>query len=297
MVLLTCVLLIVPDAAAQTEGDPWAPSTRRISLAPQRTGPPPQVRISPGVGTLILFDSPVARVELAGRERFARVRLDADTLTLLPLPGLDAGEELRLTVYFADGAVPTSADFLLVVNATLAERQVEVFRHPRSATALQAELEERGVEVRRLRDDVARLQAAQALPEGLAGLLATGLMDKNGVQARPLRAEVVLHSSSALTVRDAVTFRAARSIAFKAQFANVRAAEAWMAEGAALQAKDGTALRVLRVWQAAPIPPGEAGPLVVEAEATATLSSGPYTLTVWAAGHKRSVILGNIHFP
>ncbi|MCY1016618.1 DUF2381 family protein [Pyxidicoccus sp. MSG2] len=296
-VLLTCALFVVTNATAQPEGDPWAPGTRRITLEPQRAGPPPKVRISPGVGTILVFDTAVARVELQEHERFGRVRLDKDTLTLLPTSNLEA-EELKLTVHFEDGAVPMSADFLLVVHATLAERQVEVFRHPRSAANLQAELEEKDAKMRRLEEQVARLQAAQAQPEGLTGLLVTGHMDgTRGVQVRALARDFVLHRRSALRATGVVTYRAARSFALSVKLEGIGGPEAWQAEGAALEARDGIALRVLRVWQSAPLQSGEKGQVVVETEAEDTTSPGPYTLTVWATGGKRPVILGNIQFP
>ncbi|WP_163996325.1 DUF2381 family protein [Pyxidicoccus caerfyrddinensis] len=296
-VLLTCALLVVPPATAQPEVDPWTPGTRRITLGPRRASPPPKVRISPGVGTVLVFDTAVARVELQERERFGRVRLNEDTLTLLPASNLEAEEELQLTVHFEDDAVPTSADFLLVVHATLAERQVEVFRHPRPAANLQAELEEKEAEVRRLKEEVARLQAAQSRPEGLTGLLAAEHMDDKGVQVRLSARDFVLHRRSALTATNVVTYRAARSFALAVRLEGARGTETWRAEGAALQAKDGTALRVLRVWQTAPHQPGKKGKVVVEAEATNTTSPGPYTLTIWATDGKRPVILGNVQFP
>jgi uncharacterized protein (TIGR02268 family) len=255
------------------------------------------VNISPGVGTLLLFDTPVARVELAGRERFARVRLDKDTLTLLPAERLEAEEELLLTIHFADGAAPTRTDFLLVVHATLAERQVEVVRRPRPAEALAAELEEKEAEVRRLRAEIARLQAAQAQPEGLTGLLATRHMHKNGVKARDLSKESVQHPRNVLTVWEIIAYRAEKNVAIRVGLANTRGVEAWKAEGAVLEAKQGTGLRVLRVWQSTPFPAGEEGHLVVEAEATDAMPPGPYTLTVWAEERKRAVIIGNILFP
>jgi hypothetical protein len=79
--------------------------------------------------------------------------------------------------------------------------------------------------------------------------------------------------------------------------ARARSGLKWADLVGALEARDGTALRGLRAWQAAPLQPGKVGPLVVEAEATDDTSAGPYTLTVWATGGKRPLILGNIHFP
>jgi uncharacterized protein (TIGR02268 family) len=75
-----------------------------------------RVRISPGLGTLFVFDTPVQSegVILEQRERFRQASLSEDglLLTLLPLGELSMGTRLLLTVRFADGAVPASVDFL-----------------------------------------------------------------------------------------------------------------------------------------------------------------------------------------
>lgn len=249
------------------------------------------------MGTLLLFDTPVARAELAGEERFTRVRLAGDTLTLMPSTSVEDSEELRLTVHFADGAAPASATFRLVPHPTLADRQVEVHRQARSADSLHAELLEKEEELRRLRSELARMEAAQNLPDGLTGMLATRQLDENGVRARWRREQLVLHPRNALNVVNATTYRAAAQVAVAVDCERLRGGEPWEARGATLVPREGAALRVLRVWQAAPTTPDMSSQFIVEAEATDTMSPGPYTLTVWAEGDKRSVILGNVMFP
>ncbi|WAM25992.1 MULTISPECIES: DUF2381 family protein [Myxococcus] len=278
---------------------PWAPAARRLTVglhASRSATPPPEVRISPGMGTLLLFDTPVARAELEGEKQFTRVRLAGDTLTLMPSASVEDSEELRLTVHFSDGAAPASATFRLVPHPTLADRQVEVHRQARSADSLHAELLEKEEELRRLRSELARMEAAQNLPDGLTGMLATRQLDVNGVRARWRREQLMLHPRNALNVTNATTYRAAAQVAVAVD-ARLRGGEPWEARSATLVPREGAALRVLRVWQAAPTAAGMVGQFIVEAEATDTMSPGPYTLTVWAEGDKRSVILSNLMFP
>jgi uncharacterized protein (TIGR02268 family) len=295
--LLACALLAAPEGHAQPEEGPWAAQTRRIVLEAQRVGSPPEVRISPGVSTVLLFDSSLARVELPSRARFERVGEARDMLILIPSSRVEDGERLALTVHFADGAVPTSADLLLVVHPSLSERQVEVYRHPRTADSLRAELAEKEDAVRRCQGDVARLQAAQAQPDGLVGLWAAGAMNWRGVAASEVTDTLVGRPRNALRVARAWAYRASSRVAVELHLDPGPVGEPWRAEGATLTGKAGATLRVLRVWQLAPGGPDEEERLMVEAEATDATSAGPYTLTVWSADGKRSVILSNLMFP
>lgn len=300
VVLVHSLLMTQTTAPPLSPAAPWAPTARRLTvgLQPPRTAtPPPEVRISPGTGTLLLFDTPVARAELEGEKRFTRVRLAGDTLTLIPSASVEDSEELRLTVHFADGAAPASATFRLVPHPTLADRQVEVHRQARSAESLHAEVLEKEEEVRRLREALARMEAARSLPDGLTGMLAIRHLDKNGVRARWNDEQLLRHPRNTLKVKTATTYRAAAQVAVAVECEELRGGAPWEARGATLVPREGAALRVLRVWQAPPTAEGMSGQFIVEAEATDTMSPGPYTLTVWAEGDKRSVILGNLMFP
>jgi len=293
--LLLCALLALP-AAAVPPGEPgWMLDVRRIHLSPQpQAGSPPEVRVSSGQSTVLVFDAPVTRHELPGEERFGRVRLARDTLVLLPGPGLEAGETWTLAVHFADEAVPASVKLRLVVHAALAERQVEVYRHPRGAEALQAELLEKQGQVQRCQAEVARLQAAQARPDGLGGWLDAEDVDDRGV---PVKIQALVpHPRNALLAERAWAYRAARSMAVRFEL-KLPGGRPWEAGGAALQAKAGPRPRVLRVLLKAPIAPGEKGLVVVEVKYLEGMFLGPYTLTVEEAGGTRSVTLGNLIFP
>ena len=98
-------------------------------------------------------------------------------------------------------------------------------------------------------------------------------------------------------MRSVLSYRAAGRVALELWLANPDDAQPWTAEGAALTSKAGDALRVLRVWQLEPIPPGDMRTVVVEAEEVAPASRGPFILKLWEAGGKRAVTLGNVTFP
>jgi len=87
------------------------------------------VCIRPELSLTLFFDARLARVDVEGRERFRRVKLVDDTLTLVASEALHDGARVPVTVYFEDGAAPTRATFVLVVHPSQAERQVEVSRH------------------------------------------------------------------------------------------------------------------------------------------------------------------------
>jgi uncharacterized protein (TIGR02268 family) len=75
--------------------------------------------------------------------------------------------------------------------------------------------------------------------------------------------------------------------------------KAWEADGAALVGPGGHELRVLPVWQEAPITPGQnvAKLVIVEAEAQGHEAQGTFTLKLWDRGGTRTVILDRVTFP
>jgi uncharacterized protein (TIGR02268 family) len=257
----------------------------------------PELRVSPGLSTVLLFDTPLGQVELANAERFGRVRVAGDTLTLVPSDGLEAGARVRLTVRFEDGAAPARATLVLVVHPALAERQVEVHRRPRPLESYQRELKALRAENQGLRQEVERLNVSRARLDGLTDLLVDGHLAYEGVACRRINAELDEHPRSALRVQAAWAYRAVDRLAVALVLEGPNGAQPWRAEGAALVATTGPGLKVLSVWQAAPIEPGSPQRVMVEADATQMEARGPFTLTLWEAGGTRPVTLGNVTFP
>jgi uncharacterized protein (TIGR02268 family) len=306
--LLALAFLAAPLVAAAPSSPPSCePGVRHIELATDSPSQAPEVCIRPGLTTNLLFDSKLARVELEARERFRWVLEGETALALLPSEALADGERFRVAVHFADGAAPASATFALVVHPSQAERQVEVSRRPRPVASYQQEARQARAEARRCEEEKARIQAGCGERVGLRGLIAHGLVDKEGVLSRDLDTEVVPHPGALLTptrvrgYRSTIRRREGKGnvsrLAVELRLLN-RRTEPWKAVGAALVGPKGEALRVLEVWQPEPIPPGEWRTVVVEVEATEREARGPFTLKLWGEeGAVGSFILGGVTFP
>ncbi|RKG67302.1 DUF2381 family protein [Corallococcus terminator] len=271
-------------------------SVGRIELSAEQEGIPRELRISPGLATLLLCDARVARWELSGREHFHRVVEGADTLTLLPRNDVKEGLRLKLALVFADGLAPSRVELVLVVHPALAQRQVELFRHPRTLESYQQEVRQLRTEVGRSQAEVERLRAQQARPSGLAELLASDVMLEEGVAFRKLETEAQPTPRAAVWVTRVTTFRAASRVAVKAKFEN-RLEVPWVFKGAALVDGAGRTVQALDVLPQEPIAPRARATGIMEFELPALPTRGPYTLKLWAEGGTQSVTVRNITFP
>jgi len=175
------------------------------------------VRITLGLALNLVFDTPLrprrqGGVAVEERERFQVVTLDEEgrVLTLVLSPGVKPGKPLGLTVHFADGGVPTSAEFLLVVHPAPAETHVQVYRQPRSAEACCQEAREERHQRQQCEASLARTRAECSGKGGLIGLAADGLLGDAGVQAQELDLRTLtLAPDNALGLLKALSFRTA----------------------------------------------------------------------------------------
>lgn len=281
-----------PDSTGQGQ-------TRRIELAPVPTDTLPEVSIRPGIASLVVFDTPLARdgVELEGRERFRRVVVGEDTIALVPSEALREGERLRLTVRFAAGVTPAEARLLLVVARAQADTQVEVVRSqhvsypPRTESAGMAE------ELQRLREENAWLRGEQG-PSGLLAAIAAPWMEDQGLAARQLRQPHPRLTGADLPQVDTVCFRAASRVAVKLTVKFSPGERPWSVGNAALIGPEGRQLRTVQVWQSEPTTGATAEVLIlVEAEADKSEALGPHTLELREAGGERTFKLAPVTFP
>jgi uncharacterized protein (TIGR02268 family) len=240
---------------------------------------------------------------LEGREHFRVVKVDEATgfVALVPSGALPSGVQPLLTVRFADGAVPASATFRLVVHPTRAEPQVNVYRKPRSAESFQLEARQANERAERCEARLAQTQAEQGRPGGLIGLIDSGLVKGEvGIAAQDISVTTRQRPGEALQRRKAFSYRAEGRVAVALEVENT-SAWPWTvdAEGVALVGKGGARLRVLRVWQPEPIAPGrkERGLVVVEAEATEEQAQGAYVLQLGEVSGPRTVTLRGVTFP
>jgi uncharacterized protein (TIGR02268 family) len=261
----------------------------------------PEVQISPGVSTTFAFDSALTPegVTVESAERFSLVDIGRSTIRLLPSERIVAGERLRLTVRFRDGAAPESAAFILVAHPAQAERLVEVSRERRTVESYKQEAQEARAEAQRCHEENERLRMDHAVPGGLTGPLATGVIGTNGLPAKPVHVieDQNRHPGDSLRVIRAWSYRSGKHVAVMMEIGNPDAAKPWTAEGALLESKPDGPLKVLTVWQAAPIPPAQARLVVVEAEAPQDATRGIFTLKLWEAGGPRTIVLSGVTFP
>jgi uncharacterized protein (TIGR02268 family) len=274
-----------------------ADEPRLVELSATAPKQVPELPIKPGHLTTLLFGAPLklAGVELEEREGFSRVTVVEDMLTVLPSSTLVVGRRLRLRVRF-EGTVPTSADFLLVVSAAKAERQVNVNLQPEAPHACWREAEEERIKVRRCE---AEREQAHKTPDGLTGLLVNEQVDETGLAVRRLhlRRNFTQRPGEPLSVWAATSYRARGVVAVVLTVDNL-SARPWTAAGSALVGKGGLRLKVLRVWPLEPLLPGAQGQrVVVEAEVTGAQTRGPFTLSLWQEGEPPSVSLEGVTFP
>ncbi|WP_367303490.1 DUF2381 family protein [Corallococcus exiguus] len=295
------LLLASGASVAQSEAAAPSPGMRRIELAPDEALSAPEIAISAGLSTTFIFDSDLKRdeVEVEGRDRFSLVDVGQATLRLVPSARLTAGERLRLVVRFRDGAAPASTSFQLRVHPAKAEPLIEVYRGRRTIETYQQEAREVRAELMRCQDEVARLVAEQNAPGGLAGLVSSSVLDEHGVTGRVVTKDVAqaAGNANALEATSVKSYRSATGVAIEINLKVKAGAPPWVAKGVTLRGKAGAELKVLRLWQQRPIPIGEFGLVVVEADAPTKGSQGPFSLKLWEEDGPRMITLGNVTFP
>jgi len=289
--LLLALLLLGMSATAWAQPSPCQTGVRRLELE-GGSAPPPEICISPGLTTALLFDRELASpVELEGRARFERVEGLGKAMLLVPSAKLSPGERLRLTVRFTAAEGPPSATFVLVVHRDEAERQVEISRAPRRPEACQAELERKEAELQRClhASDSAPLQDKQ---DSLARLLATEAIERDRLLARTLSFQAPsLAPGTALQVMRLKLHRIRTRIVVEVMLSNVDPVKPWQAGGALVTARSGKELEPLAVVQPAPLEPGGFASVWVELESPVGGFPESYTLQLWDEARARSLTL------
>nr|WP_171447374.1 DUF2381 family protein [Corallococcus carmarthensis] len=294
------MLLIGIAATAQQEVVSSVPGARRIELIPEDTGSASEVVVSPGLSTMLLFDSELQRegIELEGRQRFSLVDVGQATLRLVPSANATPGERFKLVVRFRDGAAPLTAVFLLKVHPAKAEATIEVYREQRTIETYQQEIRDARAEVFRCKEEQARMMSEHKSPGGLTGILINGGLDPRGVAGQVLARAAANMAANGLEAPVVNSYRSSKLVAVDVWIDVKTGTLPWRAEGATLKGRSGEELKVLRVWQVTPTLPGvPGGRVIVEAEAPAAAVQGPFALKLWEADGPRSITLGNVTFP
>jgi len=300
--LLGLTLLAVPVEAAERVPLPTCEvGTRYIELTADAPSKPLELCIRPELSINLFFNAKLARVEVEGQERFRRVKVVDDTLTLVASEALHDGDRVWVTVYFQDGAAPASATFVLVVHPSQAERQVEVSRHERTVASLRQGEQQARAEVQQCREEKARLQAECGGQVGLTGLIENGWLDEEGIPAWWLK-EVIQRPGDSLIAQRVISYWAVGPdgrgrVAVKVELFNPGTVP-WTPMGAALIGSKHEALMGLSVWPLKPILPGKYGRITVELDAVEREARGTFTLKLWAGeAGSGGVNLDGVMFP
>ena len=251
--------------------------TRHLELTADTPGEAHAVCIHPGLTTSFFFDAKLARVELAGRERF-RVIEDETGLTLMPTRALAPGERVPVTVSFQDGVAPAVITFTLVVHPSEAARQVEVTRQPRTLASYREGEQQARAEARQCQAEKARLEAQCSGQGGLLGLLPQGLLGEGGIADKDIDRERHLapgqHAHQlprhAATAPDTARMEGGREVVrlvVEQQLQN-NGSTPWTPAGAVLVGPKGVEWKALGVWPMEPIAPGKTRLVGVEVEVT-----------------------------
>ncbi|MCY1030157.1 DUF2381 family protein [Corallococcus sp. BB11-1] len=263
--LLLSLLLLGTNVTAQEPSRGRELVQRRVTLSQSATGKPVELHVASGSLTALEFDSPVDRagVKLGdARDRFELIVVNDRLIILKPTGDVGAGEHVLLTVPFADGMAPARAVFAPVTNATQVDAQVQVSRLPRTAEAVQAELDElraacagKNIELEALR---ARIAAT-----GPSGMLLAGMLDFNGIQVKELT-DPLLKPTDRLTVERVTAFRGTGWVALSLAISN-EGAVPWTPTEARLSSVRGGRAHAMVAMREPHIAPGGKALVVVEA--------------------------------
>lgn len=261
---------------------------RRVVLSGNPAEAVLELRVAPGVATVLLFDAPLERggMELEGRARFRFVEVGERTLLLEPSVELGQGERLILRVRYSDGASPAQGAFALVSTASEVDSRVEVFRRRDSIELLQVEL----AEVRsQLASKDAALNAlhARCAASGPAGLVIAGLLDIDGVRGHRVKRVDATNRAGGLALEDGLALHAASWSVVSILVRN-DGPEPWTATTARLSSlSSGERVDVVAVrTKGSAIAPGESGLVVIETKAPPERAGEIFRLEVGEEGEK-----------
>jgi len=307
---LLLVLLTAAPSPAQSAPEEWDTSgARHLEVTADNAGEQHPVRISSHHPTNLVFNATLRPGGVVVEdERLVKVAVnEAEGLVmLLPLGALPKDKPLTVRVHFADGLLPESVTFRLVVHSTRAEHQVQVYRRTRSGESYQVEARQQRERAERCE---ATLEQERTRPEGprprdLADLFDAGLVGGGtGVAVRKFTPgkDVTQRPGETLKVTDASSYHAEKAgqVAVELSVENM-SPHPWTAEGVegvTLVTADGVRLRVVRMRLPEPIAPGVERQLVVVAEATVEQARGSFLLRLDEAGGARTVTVRGITFP
>jgi uncharacterized protein (TIGR02268 family) len=301
LALVAWGLVVGTSASAQPRSPACETGTRHIELRAEPADQAPELCISPGESTTLLFHEAELlpeSVSVEGAERFTVVDMGRTLIRLEPSERVMPGERLRLTVRFKDGAAPEGAAFWLMLRPGQVEPRVEVYRHKRTVESFRQELLERDAQFRRCQEDSEKVRAEGKSPGGLTGLLAAELMGATGVVARKLGDGLDWRPRGAIRVSSATTYRAENRVAVLLRLKSPKAESLWKVGRVELVGPDRRSRHIATPWQSEiPRLTGPVRQLVIEAEAAEVVTPGEFTLKVWSEDGTESITFTGVTFP
>ena len=266
---LPIVLLVGLAAAAQPQEALRGRELkrRRVALSAVTSGKPVVLHVAPGYFTALEFDSSVDRDAVVlgdGGSRFALFEVTTRAIFLNPAMDLGPGRAMELIVPFADGAAPSRVVFSLVTHPAEVDAQVMVSRLPRTADAIQAELDEVRAACATKDAELDALRA-RSVASGPAGMIFAGLLDRGGLQSERVESGVGQKGGSGLEFVEGWTHRTSTWATVALRVHN-GGRESWSPVEARLSlVASGERINVLAVHMREPwIEPGKAALVVVE---------------------------------
>ncbi|QDE87065.1 hypothetical protein BHS07_13600 [Myxococcus xanthus] len=264
--VLPLVFLVGLTAAAQPQ-EPLRGrelKRRRVMLSSATFGKPVVLHVAPGYLTTLEFDSPVDRDSVVLGDpggQIALFEVNGRSIVLKPAMELGPGRGVELTVPFADGAVPSRVAFSLVTHPAEVDAQVMVSRLPRTADAIQAELDEVRASCAAKDAELDALRARN-VASGPAGMVLAGFLREEGYR---VGSTVVRSSGEGLVPEEVVTYVSSGWGVVALRVRNT-GAEPWTPTEARLSmVASGERVNVLAVRMKEPrIEPGGAALMVVE---------------------------------
>ena len=294
--LLPLLLLgqATPPATALT---PPLPTEHRILQL--EADKPPEVHrlfIAPGVVTSILLDAPLRLegVRVEGEQRFHFIHKARQALFLMPGTA-QVGESFGVTLPYADEALPRQVELRLVVDDTLAERQVEVHRQPQSPQALLEKLKQLQARLEDAERELQQMRSSQGSTLGLTDAFLQEWMDKRGVAVRQLRPQAP-RPGGPFTVTEMHGLRSTGRVAVWLKITDERELPHTIQEAFLLD-QSGKRLPVLRLHRKASTQEDGTSYLVVEVAARDNSALGTYLLKLRMEGREALLTVGEVSFP
>ncbi|MFE8595984.1 DUF2381 family protein [Archangium violaceum] len=271
----TVTALLSCAAVAQAQQQPMVRMRReqQLVLAQMPAGGEPELRVAPGVPTVVRFDAELVHAEVKQEGAGSSVSVDVAGHSFLieAQRELESGERLPLEVVLVQGQTRTRLVFQLVSHPGAVDARVDVELRPRSGRS------EPG------------LEAASPRREGspFSRMVFSGVMGESGVTASVFAGKAI---GSGVLAKPPREYRAERGRAIVFHVHNPAGARPWLAAEVVQLSSTGERREGAGSWTVSmegPIAPGDSGRVVLESAGDG--ANAPVLLEVREEGGIRGV--------